>query len=130
MAQTSQIHIGQQGELIDQLQAKLDFVESQVIDIGIFQSQAIKIRKRASTAQQGLLGKMETIQNNRQLIDRVLENLTLREKDIGAARVSFEETIIATTRRETGSSSRFSISEKTRGNILLKEWERNICEGR
>jgi hypothetical protein len=34
------------------------------------------------------------------------------------------------TRRETGSSSRFSISEKTQGNILLKEWERDISEGR
>jgi hypothetical protein len=130
MAQTSQIQIGQQGELIEQLQAKLDFAESQVIDIGIFQSQAIEIRKRVSAAQQGLLAKVETIQNNCQLIDRVLENLTLREKDVGAARVAFQEAIIATTRRETGSSSRFSISEQTRGNILLKEWERNISEGR
>jgi hypothetical protein len=33
-------------------------------------------------------------------------------------------------RREIGSSSRFSISEQTRGNILLKEWERDISEGR
>jgi hypothetical protein len=130
MAQTSQIQIGQQGELIGQLQAKLDFVESQVIDIGIFQSQAIEIRKRVSASQQGLLSKVETIQNNGQLIDRVLENLSLREKEAGVARVSFQEAIIATTKKETGSSSRFSIPEKTRGNILLKEWERNIFEGR
>ena len=71
MAQTSQIQVGQQGELIEQLQAKLDFVESQVIDIRIFQSQAIEIRKRVSTAQKGLLAKVDTIQNNCQLIDRV-----------------------------------------------------------
>jgi hypothetical protein len=96
--------------LIEQLQAKLDFAESQEIDIGIFQSQAIEIRKRVSAAQQGLLAKVEMIQNNCQLIDRVLENLTLIEKDVGAARVAFQEAIIATTRGEIGSSSRFSIS--------------------
>ena len=33
-------------------------------------------------------------------------------------------------RREIRSSSSFPISEQTRGNILLKEWERNISEGR
>jgi hypothetical protein len=38
-----------------------------------------------SIAQQGLLAKVETIQKNCQLIDRVLENLTLREKYAGAA---------------------------------------------
>jgi hypothetical protein len=128
--QTSQTQISQQGELIDQLRAKLEFVESQVIDIGIFQSQAIEIRKRLSAAQQGLLVKVETIQSSFQLIDQVLENLSLKERDVGAARVAFQEAIIATTRRETSSSSSFPIAEQTRGNILLKEWERNISEGK
>jgi len=120
MAQTSQIHVGQQGELIERLQAKLDFTERQEMDIKIFQSQAIEIRKRLSIGQQGLLAKVEMIQNNCQLIDLVLEKLTLREKDARVAQVSFQEAIIAMTRRETGSSSRFSISEQTQGNIFLK----------
>jgi hypothetical protein len=59
-----------------------------------------------------------------------LDNLSLREREVGAARVAFQEAIIATTRRETGSSSSFPIPEQTRGNILLKEWERNISEGK
>jgi chromosome segregation ATPase len=63
-AQTSQSQISQQEELIGQLQAKLNFAESQVIDIGIFQSQAIEIRKRVSATQQDLLAKVETIQNH------------------------------------------------------------------
>jgi hypothetical protein len=121
--QTSQTQISQQGELIDQLRAKLEFAESQVIDIGIFQSQAIDIRKRLSVAQQGLLAKVETIQSSFQLIDQVLENLSLKERDVGADRVAFQEAIIATTRREERSSSSFPIAEQTRGNILLKEWE-------
>jgi hypothetical protein len=101
-----------------------------VIDIGIFQSQAIEIRKRVLATQQDLLAKVETIQNNCQLIDQVLENISFREKEAGVARVSFQEAFIATKKRETGSSFRFSILEETRGNILLKEWERNISEGR
>jgi len=72
VAQTSQSQIIQQGELIGKLQAKLNFVESQMIDIGIFQSQAIEIRKRVLAAQQDLLEKVETIQNHCQLIDQVL----------------------------------------------------------
>jgi hypothetical protein len=73
---------------------------------------------------------VETIQNNFQLIDQVLENISFREKEAGAASVAFQEVVIAMTKRETCSSFRFSIPEQTRGNILLKEWERNISEGR
>jgi hypothetical protein len=69
MVQTSQIQIVQQGELIEKLRANLELAESQVIDIGIFQSQAIEIRKRLLVVQQGLLVKVETIQSSCQLID-------------------------------------------------------------
>jgi hypothetical protein len=128
MAQTNESQISQQGELIGKLQAKLNFAESQMIDIGIFQSQAIEIRKRVSAGQQDLLAKVETIQNHYQLIDQVLEKISFREKEDGATRVTFQEAVIATTKKETGSSSRFSIPEQTRGNIFLKAWERNISE--
>jgi hypothetical protein len=130
MDQTSQSQIIQQGELIGQLQAKLNFAEIQMIDIGIFQSQAIEIRKRVSEAQQDLLAKLETIQNHFQLIDQVLENISFREKEAGAAQVIFQEDFIATRKKETGSGSRLSIPDHTRGNILLKAWECNISEGR
>jgi hypothetical protein len=83
-----------------------------------------------SAAQQDLLAKVETIQNHCQIIDQVLENISLREREAGAARVTFQEAVIATTKKEMGSSSRLSIPEQTRGNILLKAWERDISEGR
>jgi hypothetical protein len=101
-----------------------------VIDIGIFQSQAIEIRRRVSAAQQDLLAKVETIQNLCQIIDRVLEDISLREREAGAARVIFQEAVIATMKKEVGSSSKLSIPDQTRGNILLKAWERNISESR
>jgi hypothetical protein len=46
------------------------------------------------------------------------------------ARVIFQEVVIATTKKETCSSSRISIPEQTRGNILLKACKRKILEGR
>jgi hypothetical protein len=101
-----------------------------MIDIGIFQSQAIEIQKRISTTQQGLLAKVETIQNHCQLIDQALERISSIENEAEAARVIFQEAVITTTKKEMGSSSRLSIPEQTRGNILLKAWEHNISEGK
>ena len=80
-----------------------------MIDIGIFQSQAIEIRKRVSTPQQDLLAKVETIQNLCEIIDQVLEDISLREREAGEARVVFQEAVIATTKKEMGSSSKLSI---------------------
>jgi hypothetical protein len=70
------------------------------------------------------------IQDNCLLIDQVSENLFVREREAEAARVAFQEAVIAITNMESASSSEFSISEQTRGNILLKEWERSILEGK
>jgi hypothetical protein len=101
-----------------------------VIDIRIFQSQAIEIQRRVLATQQDLLAKVETIQNLYQIIDRVLKDISLREREVGAARVVFQEVVIAMRKKEVGSSSKLSILEQTIGNILLKAWERNISEGR
>jgi hypothetical protein len=60
----------------------------------------------------------------------VFENLSARERDAGAARVAFQEAVIATNNRVSVGTPRFTISEQTRGNILLKEWEHNIAEGK
>ena len=54
----------------------------------------------------------------------------MREREAGEARVSFQEVVIATTKEEVAISSRLSIPEKTRGNILLKALEHNISERR
>ena len=73
---------------------------------------------------------MGTIQNHFQTIYQVLEDITLREREAGVARVSFQEAVIATTKVEMVNSSKLSIAEQTRGNILLKVWEKNISERR
>jgi hypothetical protein len=108
----------------------VEIAESKVIKIGMFQSQAMEIRSRVSAAQRGLLTKVEIIRDNCLLVDQVMENLSVREREVGVAQVAFQEAIIATNNRESGSTPRFSISEQTRGNILLKEWEHSISEGK
>jgi hypothetical protein len=125
-----QMQASQQRDLIQQLQARVEIAESKVIDIGMFQSQAMEIRGRVSAAQQKLLDKVGEIRDNCLLVNRVLENLSAREREAGAARVAFQEAVIATNNRGSGSTPRFTISEQTRGNILLKEWEHNIAEGK
>jgi hypothetical protein len=60
------------------------------------------------------------IRDNFLLVNQVLENLTTREREARAARVTFQEVVIATNNRDSGSTPKFTISEQTRGNILLK----------
>jgi hypothetical protein len=101
-----------------------------MIDIEIFKSQAIEIRSRISSAQQNLLTKVGAIRENCLLVHQVFENLSTRERDVGAARITFQEVVIATNNRVSAGTPRFTISEKTRGNILLKDWEHNIAMGK
>ena len=101
-----------------------------MIDIEIFKSQAIEIRSRISSAQQNLLAKVGAIRENCLLINQVSENLSARERDAGVARVAFQEAVIAMNNRVLVGTPRFTISEKTQGNILLKDWEHNIALGK
>jgi len=112
------------------MRSKLNSAKNQVIDIKVFQSQAMKIQKKVEVAQQNLLAKVETIQNHFQTIDQVLKDISLREREVGATRVAFQEAIIETMKEEMVISYRLSIPEETRGNILLKTWEHNIFKNR
>ena len=57
---------------------------------------------------------------------RIFENLIVRERNAEATRVAFQEAVIATNNRVSAGSPGLTISEQTRGNILLKDWEHNI----
>jgi hypothetical protein len=124
------IQAGQQRTMIEELQARVEIAESRMINVESFKSQAIEIRSRVSSAQQNLLAKMGAIRENCLLVNQVSENLAARERDAGAARVAFQEAVIATNNRVSAGTHRLTVSEQTRGNILLKEWEHNIAEGK
>jgi hypothetical protein len=98
----------------------LEVAENQVVDIKVFRWQAVEIRHKVLKARQNLLLKVRTIQNHFWMIDQILENVSSREREAGAARVTFQDAVIATTKIETVNSSKLSIAEQTKGNILLK----------
>jgi hypothetical protein len=104
--------------------------KKQVVYIKVFRLQAAEIRHKVLTTQQNLLEKVRTIQNHFRMIEKILGNISLREREVGVARVTFQDVVIATTKIETVSSSKLSIAEQTRGNILLKVWEQNISESK
>jgi hypothetical protein len=101
-----------------------------MIDIEGFKSRAIEIQSRISSAQQILLAKVGTIREDCLLMHRVSENLTVKERDAGEAQVAFQEVVIAMNNRVSAGSPELTISEQTRGNILLKDWEHNIALGK
>jgi hypothetical protein len=101
-----------------------------MIDVEMFKSQAIGIRSRISSAQQSLLARIGEIRENCLLVNQVSENLTARERDAEAARVAFQEAVIATNNRVSAGAPGLTIPEQTRGNILLKDWEHNIALGK
>jgi hypothetical protein len=71
----------------------------------------MEIQRRVSVAQQNLLAKVEVIRDNCLLVNQVVENLSAREREARAAWVTFQEAVIATNNRDSGSTPRFTISE-------------------
>jgi hypothetical protein len=64
------------------------------------------------------------------LVNKVSENLAARERDAEAARVAFQEVVIAMNNRVSAGAAGLAIPKQTRGNILLKDWEHNIALGK
>jgi uncharacterized protein YoxC len=102
LAQISQTQVSQQEEQIKLLQSKLISVENQVIDITIFQSQAMEIRKKVEVAQQDLLAKVETIQNHFHTIEQALKDISLREREVATSSGCFPRSCYSNNERRGG----------------------------
>jgi hypothetical protein len=70
----------QQEDSVRQLQAKLSSTKSMIIDVTMFQAQALEVQK-LEEAQLNLLSKVEIIQNHFRVIDPSLSNVVLRERE-------------------------------------------------
>jgi hypothetical protein len=64
VVRNGQMQAGQQKDLIEQLQARVEIVETKVMNIGMFQYQTMEIQSIVSTAQRNLLAKVEVIRDN------------------------------------------------------------------
>jgi hypothetical protein len=120
----------QQGELVKQLQAKVKLTENMVIDITVFQAQAVEICEKLELAQRSLLNKVEIIQNHFRVVNESLDNICFREREATTTRVTFQEAVVSSAREEMSIVPRLSVSEQVRGDILLKTWEANIAESK
>jgi len=109
--QTSQTQVSQQGQQIIELHSKLEVAEKHVVDIKMFRWQAAEIRHKLFTAQQNLLEKVRTIQNHFLMIEKILENISSREREVRAARVTFQDVVITTAKIEMVSSSKLFIAK-------------------
>ena len=59
-------------------------------------------------------------------MNQISENLIVKERNAEAARITFQEAVIATNNKFSVAAPGLTIAEQTRGNILLKNWEHDI----
>jgi hypothetical protein len=86
--QASQGWATQQDELVRKLQAKVSSTKNMIVDITMFQTQALEVRKELEATQKILLTKVENVQDHFRVIDQALNNICLREKEVIAARTT------------------------------------------
>ena len=80
-----------------------------VVDIALFQDQALEVIKKLEIAQQRLLSKVKIIQNHSQVMDEALSNIVLREREAIVARTTFQEVVISSTKERRSMDSGLSI---------------------
>jgi bifunctional DNase/RNase len=88
----------QQDELVKQRQAKVISTESMVVDIIVFQAQALEVRKEFEEAKKKLLTNVETFQDHFQVIDHALNKICLREREDIVSWTTFQEAIVSSTK--------------------------------
>jgi hypothetical protein len=128
--QVSERQTIQQDELVKQLQDKVSSTEKMVVDIALFQAQALEVLKKLEIAQQSLFTKVEIIQNHFREVNQSLDNIGFREREATAARTTFQEAVVSSAREEISVTPRLTVAEQVRGDIILKTWEANIAESK
>jgi DNA-directed RNA polymerase subunit H (RpoH/RPB5) len=104
--------------------------ENMIVDITMFQDQALEVLKELGAAQQILLTKVETVQDHFRVIDQALNSICLREREAISTWTTFQEAFVSSTKEGEAVTSRLFVSEQIRGDIILKSWESNITESR
>jgi hypothetical protein len=76
------------------------------------------------------LTKVEVVQNYYRVANHSLNNIYIKEREATAARVTFQEVILAVAKDEVSKVTKLSLSKQTRGDIILKTWEANLLESK
>jgi hypothetical protein len=94
----------QQGELVKQLQAKINLTENTTVDMAVFQAQALEVHEKLESTQQNLFTKVEAVQNYYRVVDHSLNNIYIKEREAIAARATFQEAFVSSTKEEVARS--------------------------
>jgi hypothetical protein len=109
--QVSERQAIQQDDLVNQLQDKVNYTEKMVVDMAVFQAQALEVLKKLEIAQQSLFTKVEIIQNHFWEVNQSLDNIGFREREVTTARTTFQEVVMSSTREEIYVTPRLTVAE-------------------
>jgi glutamyl-tRNA reductase len=114
--------------LIKRLQAKIDLVEGTTVEMEDFQAHALDVHENLESFRQDIFMKVEAFQNCYRVVYLSLNNIYIKEREALATRAKFQEAIFLVPRDYVSEVPRLSLSEQTRGDIILKVWETNLAE--
>ena len=59
-----------------------------------------------------------------------MENVLQKEREVKAARTTFQKAVTLSTKEEVGKILKLSISEQVKGDVILKVWEADLAENK
>ena len=116
--------------MIKRLQAKIDLVEGTTVEMEDFQAHALDVHENLESFEQDIFMKVEAFQNCYRVVYLSLNNIYIKERESLATRAKFQEAIFLVPRDYVSEVPRLSLSEQTRGDIILKAWETNLAENK
>jgi hypothetical protein len=86
--------------LVRQLQAKLNSIKGQVIDLKVFQDQSLEIHAKVEDEQHKVISQVEIIQNYFQETSNAFDNIIFKEKEAKEARATFQKVVVCSENEE------------------------------
>jgi hypothetical protein len=80
--------------------------------------------------QQGVFFNLKFVQNYFQEISKSLENILQKEREVKAARPTFQKAEALSTKEDFGEAQKLSVSEQIKGDVILKVWEVDLIENK
>ena len=59
-----------------------------------------------------------------------MENVLQKEREVKAARTTFQKAVALSTKEQIGKIQKLSISEQVKGDVILKVWEADLTENK
>jgi hypothetical protein len=88
------------------------------------------VHTKIEDEQHKLISKVDIIHNYFQEVSKSLDNIILKEKEAKATRTTFQKAVVCSGNEEISKNPKLSVTEKIRGDIMLKVWETNIAENK